>query len=163
MRWVADTGPLLHLAEAKATHLLPLLGRGTIPPAVADELAGRENTLPPSSMPAVVALTAAAAQRAADWHHSGLLHRGEAEAIALARQAGADVFLTDDAAARAHAASLGLHVRGSLGVVPWLAGQRRTSRIEAAFSVQALAESSLWIPSRILAEARTALDRVTPP
>ncbi len=34
MRCVADTGPLLHLAEAGALHLMPLLGEILLPPAV---------------------------------------------------------------------------------------------------------------------------------
>ena len=39
MRWVADTGPVLHLAEAEALDLLPMLGEVALPPAVAEEWA----------------------------------------------------------------------------------------------------------------------------
>ena len=38
MIWVADTGPVLHLAEANAAELLPLLGEIVIPPGVEEEL-----------------------------------------------------------------------------------------------------------------------------
>ena len=31
MRWVADTGPVLHLAEAGALDLLPMLGEVVMP------------------------------------------------------------------------------------------------------------------------------------
>ena len=45
---------------------------------------------------------------AAAWQQAGLLNAGEAEAIALARQTSAHWLLTDDAAARLFAQSLGL-------------------------------------------------------
>lgn len=35
MRWVADTGPILHLAEAQALDSLRLLGDVALPPEVA--------------------------------------------------------------------------------------------------------------------------------
>lgn len=38
MIWVADTGPVLRLAEANALELLPLLGEIVIPPGVEEEL-----------------------------------------------------------------------------------------------------------------------------
>jgi predicted nucleic acid-binding protein len=56
---------------------------------------------------------------AAAWQQAGLLDHGEAEAVALARQMSAQWFLTDDAAARLFAQSLGVEVHGSLGVVLW--------------------------------------------
>jgi predicted nucleic acid-binding protein len=78
----------------------------------------------------VIALDPAFEGEADEWHRSGLIERGEAHAIALARQIQADVFLTDDAAARLFAASLGLHARGSLGVVLRLAGQRTIADVQ---------------------------------
>jgi len=123
--WVADTGPVLHLAEAGAVHLLPLLGRVVLPPAVIGEL-GRlsHGSVLPDSI-SVLELEGQSAEQASDWCKAGLVDRGEAQAIALARQISADNFLTDDAAARLLATSLGLQARGSLGVILWLAGQRR--------------------------------------
>ena len=53
---------------------------------------------------------------AVQWQHAGLLHGGEAAAVALARQLQANWFLTDDTAARVFAQSLGLEVHGSLSV-----------------------------------------------
>ena len=157
MLWVADTGPLLHLAEAGVLHLLPLLGEIVLPPAVQVEF---ERLRPGESVEKFVnvrELTAPSAAQAVDWGKAGLVDRGEAEAIALARQIGADYFLTDDAAARLLATTLGLRARGSLGVILWLAGQRRISQNEAADYLERLAGTSLWVSPGILAEARAAL------
>ncbi len=98
---------------------------------------------------------------AEDWCKAGLVHRGEAHAIALARQTAADFFLTDDAAARLLAATLGVQARGSLGVILWLAGQRRISRPEAARFLDNLATTSLWVSPRVMAEARSALQKLS--
>lgn len=158
MIWVADTGPVLHLAEANAVELLPLLGEIVIPPGVEEELRRAHF---PVGLPAAVrvqTLTATASAEAAAWCDAGVLHRGEAQAIALARQMAADFLLTDDAAARLLAQTCGLQARGSLGVVLWLAGQRRISVAAARVHLDNLARSSLWVSPRVLAEARTALE-----
>jgi predicted nucleic acid-binding protein len=157
MRWVADTGPLLHLAEAGALELLPLLGEVVLPPAVLEELSRLSPaTRLPSSL-IVRSLHPASATQAEDWCKAGLVHRGEAQAIALCRQVAADFFLTDDAAARLLANTLGVQARGSLGVVLWLAGQRTILPVDAEHYLDRLANSSLWLAPRVLAEARVAL------
>jgi len=99
-------------------------------------------------------------REAEDWCNAGLVDRAEAQAIALARQIQADVFLTDDAAARLLATTLGLQARGSLGVVLWLAGQRKISRSEAEKHLENLSHSSLWVSARVMAEARIALGTI---
>ena len=88
------------------------------------------------------------------------MEAGEAEAIALACQLSAAWFLTDDAAARVFAASLGLEVHGSLGLVLWAAARKHLGHEEAAAALDRLAHSSLWISARVLAEAQAALDRL---
>ena len=163
MLWVADTGPVLHLAEAGTLHLLPLLGEIALPPAVQDEFGRLRPGESIAKFGNVHPLTASSAAQAVDWRKAGLVDRGEAEAIALARQIGADYFLTDDAAARLLATTLGLRARGSLGVILWLAGQRSISRNEAADYLERLAGTSLWISPRIMLEARTALNELKIP
>jgi predicted nucleic acid-binding protein len=160
MRWVADTGPVLHLAEADGLELISHLGEVAIPPAVREELV---RLLPKATFPPALRfapLLDIHLAEANDWCRAGLLHRGEAQAIALARQNGADILLTDDASARLFATTLGLQARGSLGVVLWLAGQRRISRVNASRYLDRLAGTSLWVSSRVLAEARLALERL---
>jgi len=88
------------------------------------------------------------------------LDAGEAEAIALARQIQADWFLTDDAAARLFAQALGLEVHGSLGIVLWAAVAGHLNRAAAEAVLNRLAQSSLWVSARVLAEARSALDQL---
>lgn len=163
MLWVADTGPVLHLAEAGALHLLPLLGEIVLPPAVQEEFGRLRPAANIARFGNVRELTAPSATQAADWRKAGLVDRGEAEAIALARQIGADYFLTDDAAARLLATTLGLRARGSLGVVLWLAGQQRISRNEAVDYLERLAGTSLWISPRVMLEARTSLKELKVP
>lgn len=163
MRWVADTGPLLHLAEAGASDLLPLLGEVVLPPAVETELARYKTgaSIPPSLR--TLPLSAQAEAAADDWCKAGLVHRGEAHAIALAQELKADYLLTDDAAARLLATTVGLTARGSLGVILWLASQRRLSPAAAVRHLEQLAGTSLWISPRVLTEAHAALKQISRP
>lgn len=113
-----------------------------------------------TSLPPIVPLNATAEADADAWCQAGLVHRGEAQAIELARQLGADYLLTDDAAARLLAISLGLRARGSLGIILWLAGQRLLGATEASTLLDRLASTSLWVSPRIIIEARTALRQI---
>lgn len=162
MRWVADTGPLLHLAEAGAASLLSDLGQIHIPPAVGQELRRHRPTLAKTLELIEVSLDLEAATVASQWTTVGLIDRGEAEAIALMRQLRADVLLTDDTGARVFAVSLGLQARGSLGVVLWLAARRRVDFVEASRLLGALERTSLWLSPRVKAEARDARKRIFP-
>ena len=99
---------------------------------------------------------------AAGWQQAGLLDAGEAEAVALARQLNAQWLWTDDAAARLFAQTLGLEVHGSLGIVLWAAALGHLNRADAEVALDRLAQSSLWISARVLAEARAALGQLFP-
>ena len=99
---VSNTGPLLHLSEAKALALLSRTGEVYIPKAVDMEMA-QQNTLWQTQRPdwiQVHVLMASYETEAVAWYQAGLLDSGEAEAVALARQMSAHWLLTDDAAAR---------------------------------------------------------------
>ena len=89
-----------------------------------------------------------------------MLHAGEAEAIALARQIAADWLLTDDAAARLFASELDLEVHGSLGVILWAAALGYLDRPAAEQALTRLASSSLWLSTRIQGEAWAALEEI---
>jgi predicted nucleic acid-binding protein len=101
-------------------------------------------------------------KRAVQLRGMGGLGLGEAEAILLARSARANWLLTDDAGARIVAATLGLEVHGSLGVVLWAAAGKQIQRLEALAALDGLAKSSLWISSDVLRDARRALDQLLP-
>jgi len=77
--------------------------------------------------------------------------------MALASAVRPDWFLTDDAAARLMAESLGLEPHGSLGVVLYAATQRRIGKSEATAYLTGLERSSLWLSPRVRAAARQAL------
>jgi predicted nucleic acid-binding protein len=94
------------------------------------------------------------------WQQANLLGPGESEAMALAQQVRADWLLTDDAAARLVAGSVGLEVHGSLGVVLWAAAAGHLEKPDARATLEALIRSSLWMSSRVVEEARFALQRM---
>ena len=163
-RVVSNTGPVLHLREAQALDLLRWTGEVHIPRIVDTELAQQIadwQTQRPDWI-AVDTLMAPHDEEAAAWRQADLLHPGEAAAIALARQISAQWLLTDDAAARLFAQALGLEAHGSLGVVLWAAATGHLDRADAEATLNRLATSSLWISSRVLTEARAALDQLFP-
>jgi len=159
---VADTGPILHLHEAEALQLLALVGEVFIPEAVQAELnsllPGWEHIKP--DWLKVHPLSSPLREEAMNWVSAQLLNVGEAEAISLARQLIADWLLTDDAAARLLAQSLGLEVHGSLGVVLWAAAEGHISYLEGEEILNRLTASSLWVSPSVILEAKEALRKI---
>ncbi len=157
--------PLVHLHEAGGLHLLPLIGEIFVSPLVFTEAKRSGATAWLGPLPDWLkpqSLSASAHQHSLSWQQAGLLHGGEAEALALAIELKADWFLTDDAAARLLAESLGLEVHGSLGVVLWAAATRQVGKEEAESLLAGLERSSLWMSPRVRDEARTALAKLFP-
>ena len=83
---------------------------------------------------------------------------GEAEAIALALEVGANILLVDDRDARDLAKKLGLQVMGTLGVIA-LAKYRGLIQ-EAKPIIDRLVESGFWISRRILEQFLRELDEL---
>lgn len=158
-RLVADTGPVFHLHEADALHLFPLIGEVFLPPLVASELRSLVPSLPPA-WAKIQPLPPASQQRALEWQRAGLLHGGEAEALALAFDLKPDWFLTDDAAARLVAESLKFETHGSIGVLLWTAARHLIPESEAKLLFANLENSPLWMSARVRSEARAALERI---
>jgi predicted nucleic acid-binding protein len=158
-RIVCDTGPLIHLFEASLLNVLEAAGEVLMPPGVANELEGVAPALKLGDLPWLVTrpLRQPYDAEARDWHRAGLLHLGEAEALALARQERADWFLTDDSAARVVAEQMAVEVHGSLGVLLWGAATGLVDFPAAEAALNRLRESSLWVSPRVLSEARHAL------
>lgn len=103
----------------------------------------------------------ACAKQAAEWVAANLLHVGEAEALAHACEISADLFLTDDTAARVMAVSLGLKARGSLGVILYCSARGLLAQAEAEGYLDALARrSTLWLSSLVRREAKAALTEI---
>jgi predicted nucleic acid-binding protein len=148
---------MLHLAEANAGETLRLIGDIHAPPRVLNEMFNNFSGWQTPSWIKIDTLDQRYAAEAAAWLDAELLHAGEAEAIALARQINADWLLTDDAAARLFASELGLEVHGSLGIILWAAANGFFDYMEAAAVLSRLASSSLWLSRRVMAEAQAAL------
>jgi predicted nucleic acid-binding protein len=156
---VCDTGPLLHLSEAGAIHLLSLAGNILIPPVVAIEFEANTPGWNPPLWVKQVVLGKTARQKAEQWVKTRQIDIGEAEAIGLALQEQADWFLTDDAKARQFAESLGLEIHGSIAILLWSVAtgqiQEKTTAIQL---MDNLANSSLWISDQVLQKAFAAID-----
>jgi hypothetical protein len=149
---VCDTGPIIHLKEAKLLELLQKAGNVYIPKMVDIEI----NQLYPlweKHRPEwifIESLLPDEITRAESLFLSGLLDFGEAEAIILTKRLNPEWFLTDDTEARIFANSLGLEVHGSLGIVLWSAAVGHLNYIESKEALDKLAKTSLWISKDIL-------------
>ena len=159
---VCDTGPILHLKEAKLLELLQMAGKVYIPEMVDNEL----NRLDPfwiKEMPEWIStkpLLPDEIRKAESLFFSGLLDFGEAEAIILAKRLNPDWFLTDDIEARTLANSLDIEVHDSLGVILWSAAVGHLDYVESKKAVKRLSETSFWISKGILLEVQKALERI---
>ena len=158
---VCDTGPLLHLSEAGAIHLLQNAGQILIPESVTKEFNQNAQGWNPPQWIEVHKLNKAAQKHSTEFIESNTVDWGEAEAIALAIQVKADWFVTDDAKARQLAESLRLESHGSIGILLWNLAVEKINGEQARYMLDALADSSLWISNRVLYEARRAIDMLT--
>ncbi len=160
---VCDTGPLLHLSEAGAIHLLKAAGDALIPPAIATEFKRNASKRKLPAWVKVSRLEPSTRSRISEWLEEEIVDAGEAEAIGLALQVKCDWFLTDDAQARQFAESLGLEIHGSIGLLLWaMATGHVTSREQAHQLFNGLVHSSLWISERVIEEARRAIEELLP-
>ena len=158
---VCDTGPLLHLSEAGAIHLLQNAGRILIPESVTKEFYQNAQGWNPPQWIEITELDKIAQKRSNEFIKSKTVDWGETEAIALALQIKADWFITDDAKARQLAESLELESHGSIGILLWNLSVDNINGKQARYLINALANSSPWISNRVLDEARKAIDMLT--
>ncbi len=159
-RIVSNTGPLIHLDEAQALELLHLAGEIHVPNQVLAEMKYHKPGWERTDWIIVDVLSENYQRQSSAWQQAGLLDAGEAEALALAQQASADWFLTDDAEARLLGKAFGLEVHGSLGIVLWGVAVGILRRSEAEAILDRLARSSLFVSSKILREVRSVLDEL---
>ena len=149
---VADAGPIIHLSLIGYLDLIPaLFGRVVVPRRVYEEVVQPESGMPGSEE-----------LRNASWvdlHEGNIrpelsrlleshLDSGEAAAIALALDLGADLVLSDDRQARLAAERLALRVRGTLGI---LLEARRQDRIpELAPLLIELRSKGVWLSNKLI-------------
>jgi len=125
---VSNASPLIYLAKLHKLELLKsLYGRVIIPEAVFEEVIFKGKAFGASETYAIESAIGKLIHvqelpqeligkyRFLDRHPR--LHRGEIEALKLAKESEATVFITDDFDARYAAKILGLRLRGTLGVL----------------------------------------------
>ena len=126
---VCDAGPLIHLDELDCLDLLADFDRIVVPdvvwreveryrPTALDQKTIRLERLKPRDEPSA---------ELNSLHRLLALHAGEVQALQLAQELGADLLLTDDAAARLAAKTLPVSAHGTLGIL--LRAMRRRQRI----------------------------------
>jgi predicted nucleic acid-binding protein len=157
---VSNTGPILHLQEAKCLDLLQLAGDTNIPQAVASEIAYLQTEWTRPDWIKVVNLEETSHKQAHEWVQADLLDRGEADALSLALHLKAHWFLTDDSAARLLGNMLGIEVHGSLGIVLWAAAKGFREHAQAKADLENLVRSSLWMSMKVIEDARRVLDNI---
>ncbi len=161
---VTDTGPLLHLHQIGAAGILSHLGDVQVTPTVWSELQRQAPSFAANGAPTWLTVcqpSASAALQASQWVNAQVLHMGKAEALAFAKESHADIFLTDDTAARALGESLGLQVRGSLGVVLFAAVSGHLDHAACSQILTSLEQrSTLWMSEKVKSAARNALTKI---
>jgi predicted nucleic acid-binding protein len=148
---VADTGPLIHLAEIGCLHLLSIFEELHIPEGVWSE-ADRPATIR-EGLTFAKRHTLQSKEIAGFTADHGLekLQAGERESLLLCSKLAVPVLLTDDLAVRRAAKALGLTPVGSLGVI---ARAHQMGRIASNAAEQHLRElyavSSLFVTQTIV-------------
>ena len=118
MKAVADSGPIIHLAEIDCLKALKIFKTIIIPEEVLNELSKKkENHLNKLKNIKSIQLQAEYKDNAKIFSEEYELHLGEAEAIALAIQEKINLFLTDDLEARTTAKEYHLEVHGTVGII----------------------------------------------
>ncbi len=154
---VSDTSPLSNLAVIGRLELLQSqFSKVWIPPAVERELSRLSNTDATSALEQAFRDGWLAQRALRDDRIVRLLtpplHRGEAEAIALAVEIAADLILLDEHEARSVASRIGLHITGVLGVllrakqtgaIPSVRDEIVALRVRAGFFVSARLEQQV--------------------
>lgn len=162
MNAVTNAGPLIALGKLDLIYLLNRLYNPLfVPDAVYEEVVTRGLELGQPDANAVqmaVArreLVVIAVEATQDVAMAASLHRGERAVIALARQRRVDWVLLDDQLAREQARQLGLHVKGTLGVI--VESHRRsllnTAEAELAFDT-IIQRDDIWINESLVRRVR---------
>ncbi len=152
---VCDAGPLIHLDELGCLALLADFARVLLPASVREEvlqhrpqaLTGAQVTLERSTAPTPPAADLAGLARLF------ALHRAELDALHLAREVQADLYLTDDTAARLAARQLSMPVHGTIGIVLRAVRRGQKSKAEVLRILRSLpAVSTLHMRQSLLDE-----------
>ena len=128
---VVDAGPLIHLDELGALNLLFALGQIFIPESVAYEAEKHRRGITQKLEPHIVAEAESLSRHLGDLIQRFRLGVGEIAALAWVEAFGADLFVSDDTAAREAADVLGYASTGTLGVIANAADEGVISPVDA--------------------------------
>lgn len=149
---VSDAGPLIHLAEIDALHLLAVFDTLVVPETVSEEI--ERGGVPDGFSDLQYELVEADD----DSFESEALDAGERAAIIVASERDV-VLLTDDLDARAAASDSGLDVHGSIGVIALSYAQGALDTEQAASTMRALQrETSLFVTDAVVERGIQMLD-----
>lgn len=151
---VADTGPLIHLAEIDALSLLETIDELVVPNTVYEELTAGGL---PTGFASIETVRAPADIQSIGDHHVEL-DPGETAALAIASARDA-ILLTDDLAARDAATALGVEVHGSIGIIARGYAKDRLNQAEAAELMRSLQhETSLFLTDAVVEQGIAQLN-----
>lgn len=155
---ILDAGPLIHLDQIGALNLIFLMGTIFVPASVAWEAEKHRPGIRAKIEASIVEDVGGVSEKLAAALVDTQLHAGETAALAWAEKFGADLFVSDDDAARVVATFLGYESTGTLGVIKSAFGRGDVTRTEALRLLQATAmQSSLHIKATLLAEVIASL------
>ncbi len=154
MRIVSNASPLIFLSKIDSLGLLPqCFSEVLMPPAVAVET-GMD--LPDFIRPHPLSEIGEAFVRGA----IGTLHRGELEALTLARELAIDLVAIDDRAARRKAVQMGLKPIGTVGLLVLAC---RMGHLDEATALdrleQLVGRHGLYVSGEIMQQVRSTLTR----
>lgn len=148
---VADTGPLIHLAEVGCLPLLAIFEDLHIPEGVWQEATRPSTIREVLTFSKRHALTSTEIKQFTLGHGLERLQAGERESLLLCRRLGVPVLLTDDLAVRRAAKALDLTPVGSLGIIIRAHKMGRIATDLAEQHLRALyAVSSLFVTATIV-------------
>lgn len=159
---VSDAGPLIHLGAIGRLDLIHRLW----PDVLVPEAVFREVTV--AGMPGAAEVMAASWLTVASPAHMDVvdallasgLHRGEAEAIALAVERRADRLLIDERQGRLTAEGTGVSVIGSIGILVAAKARGEVERVEPLLAE--LRWSGLWMSDAFVARVLASVGENEP-
>lgn len=159
---VLDAGPVIHLDEIGCLYLLKDFKRILLPSSVSLEIKSHRSVALQNDI-RFENIDVAISESIHTTCTLFSLDSGERAAIALCSQHPASILLTDDAAARLTAKTLGIRAYGTIGVLLRAARRKQLSHDEVILKLEEIpAKSTLFIKqsllNEIIGEARRAHD-----